>query len=65
MKAKFNNIKVSPIIKMSQLPILILSIGVLFSSCQSIKPDAGISMKEDVTFLASDDLEGREIGTDG
>lgn len=65
MKAKFNNIKVSTIIKMSQLPILILSIGVLFSSCQPKKPDAGISMKEDVTFLASDDLEGREIGTDG
>lgn len=64
MKAKFN-IKVSSIIKMPQFPLLIVCIGLMVSSCQSKKPDAGISMKEDVTILASDEFEGRETGTEG
>lgn len=64
MKAKFST-KACSKVKMKQLTILILSFGSFLYSCQTKNPDAGISMKEDVTFLASDDLEGRETGTKG
>jgi len=43
-------------------------VAVYFISCQGSeksKTDLGISLKNDVTFLASDELEGREIGTTG
>lgn len=64
MKGKLS-IKASSKVKMKQLTALLLSIGTFLYSCETKNPDAGISMKEDVTFLASDDLEGRETGTNG
>ena len=64
MKAKFS-IKACSKVKMKQLTILLLLFGPFLYSCQTKNPDVGISMKEDVTFLASDDLEGRETGTIG
>jgi len=48
---------------------LLIGVFSLFMvSCQNPKrdkTDLGISLKKDVTFLASDELEGREIGTKG
>lgn len=64
MKAKFS-IKACSKVKMERLTILFLLFGSFLYSCQTKNPDIGISMKEDVTFLASDDLEGRETGTSG
>ncbi len=64
MEAKIN-IKVASLVKMKQLPVLLVVFGTILYACQSKNPDAGISMKDDVTFLASDALEGRETGTDG
>ncbi|WP_397445512.1 M28 family peptidase [Polaribacter sp. R77954] len=43
--------------------ILILFLGVLYSCTPEINQESRI--KEDVSFLASDDLEGRQTGTEG
>lgn len=47
--------------------LFIVLISFLFSCNKEKKSlaELGISLKNDVTFLASDDLEGREIGTEG
>lgn len=45
--------------------IVLVSILVSCSKEKKGLPELGISLKNDVTFLASDELEGREIGTKG
>jgi len=48
--------------------LLSIVLGFILFSCAKEKRSItaiGISLKNDVTFLASDDLEGREIGTEG
>lgn len=47
--------------------LFIVSVSILVSCNKGKKSVAelGISLKNDVTFLASDELEGREIGTEG
>lgn len=45
-----------------------ISVLTFITGCQGPKrdkTDLGISLRNDVTFLASDELEGREIGTEG
>lgn len=47
------------------LSIVLCSILVSCTKEKKSLTELGISLKNDVTFLASDDLEGREIGTEG
>jgi len=42
--------------------MLYLFVGLIIFSCT---PDKVVTMQDDVTFLASDDLKGRETGTEG
>lgn len=47
------------------LSVFLILILVSCSKQKKSIPELGISLKDDVTFLASDELEGREIGTEG
>ncbi|MCB0492695.1 MAG: M28 family peptidase [Cyclobacteriaceae bacterium] len=53
---------------MTRHTLLSIVLILFLVSCSKEKKtvaELGISLKKDVTFLASDELEGREIGTDG
>lgn len=47
------------------LSIVLVAVLISCSKEKKTVAELGISLKKDVTFLASDELEGREIGTEG